>query len=133
MNVHGGLVNATSIRVIWDPVPLDDRNGLILGYKVSHNNSGERPEKTLYDSRINEAILGNLNEFTTYNICVLAFTIKGDGPENCTLVITDEHRKNRCRFLVVIDLVYCSFLFVLLFSCYVFSVYSRLYMFPTGR
>ena len=40
-----------------------------------------------------QANLTGLKEFVKYNISVVAFTVKGDGPPNVTVVSTDEDSK----------------------------------------
>ena len=92
-NVRGHNLSSTSIRVDWDAVPFEDQNGVIHGYRVRYNKSGEGEEENVVSSGTTNKTLINLNEFTVYNICVLAFTAKGNGPQNCTIVYTAEDSK----------------------------------------
>ena len=80
-------VTSKSINVSWGPVPADDRNGIILGYKLNYRslpNGGIVTEFLNISSRQQDEggakTLQTLNEFTNYSIDVLAFTIVGDGP-----------------------------------------------------
>ena len=80
-------VTSTSINVSWGPVPADDRNGIILGYKLNYRalpNGGIVTEFLNISSKQEDEggtkTLQTLNEFTNYSIDVLAFTIIGDGP-----------------------------------------------------
>ena len=87
-------VKSKSVRVSWKPVPVGDRNGIILGYRVNYQalsdgeiftetlniNSGEQGE--------NRTIILQLpNAFTNYSITVLAFTEVGDGPPSLAQVV----------------------------------------------
>ena len=78
-----------SLLVTWHPVPVESRNGIILGYKVSYKPvlvSGQTDIKgadTLFvtvpapDQRV---LLTGLSSFTVYRIEVLGFNQVGDGP-----------------------------------------------------
>ena len=80
-------VTSTSINVSWGPVPADDRNGIIQGYKLNYRalpNQGIVTEFLNISSEQQDEggtkILQTLDEFTNYSVSVLAFTIVGDGP-----------------------------------------------------
>ena len=80
-------VTSTSINVSWGPLHADDRNGIILGYKLNYRalpNGGIATEFLNISSKQQDEggtkTLQTLNEFTNYSIDVLAFTIIGDGP-----------------------------------------------------
>ena len=93
-NVRGHNSSSTSILVQWNPVPEADQNGVITGYRVIYQPlpSGNITSKTENAAATQLDVTG-LNEFTNYNICVLAFTVKGDGPQSCITVITAEDSK----------------------------------------
>ncbi|XP_022809697.1 protein sidekick-1-like isoform X2 [Stylophora pistillata] len=81
------VVSSKSIFVSWSPVPLQDRNGIIKGYRVIYqalpngNNETETVNITTNDQDKEQTLtLEELNEFTDYSIRVLAFTAEGDGP-----------------------------------------------------
>ena len=80
-------VTSTSVRITWGPVPTDDQNGIIRGYKVNYralpNGHILTEFLNISSEEQNESgtkILKALDEFTNYSIIVLAFTIVGDGP-----------------------------------------------------
>ena len=84
-----GVVTSTSIKVTWTPVKVEDRNGIIKGYKVIYRAlpNGDNVTKFRNISMENQDQAGEqtlklegLNEFTNYSIRVLAFTAVGDGP-----------------------------------------------------
>ena len=80
-------VTSKGVKVTWGPVPDNDRNGIIRGYKVNYRalpNGVIVTEFLNISSEIqNEGgtkTLQTLHEFTNYSVSVLAFTIVGDGP-----------------------------------------------------
>ena len=76
---------STSIKVTWNEVPADDRNGIIQSYTVRYQAIGgitvNAPVNfTKIDSPTREANLTGLIKNQRYNISVLASTIEGNGP-----------------------------------------------------
>ena len=70
------------------------RNGIITGYNITYrsqteNDSGFVPA----GPNDRQANLTGLKEFVKYNISVVAFTAKGDGPPSVIVVRTDQDRK----------------------------------------
>ena len=94
-NVKGDNSSSTSILVQWDEVPENDKNGIIKGYNITYKDWRTGVEKTqTIDAPTRQVDLTGLNEFTKYNISVLAFTVKGDGPLSSTITVTtDEDSK----------------------------------------
>ena len=93
--MRGQNTSSTSISVSWDPVQAELQNGVITGYNITYrsqtqNNSGF-VEAGPNDRQAN---LTELKEFVDYNISVVAFTVKGDGPPSVTVVRTDEDSKS---------------------------------------
>ena len=99
--LRGHSITSTSILVEWDAVPHEDQNGLILGYRVRYDTSEGWTFIQVDGSETFGNALSDLNEFSVYNICVLAFTVRGDGPESCILVVTAEDSKF-CPLLVLL-------------------------------
>ena len=88
-NVKGNNSSSTSILVEWDEVPENDKNGIIKGYKITYKDWRTGVEKTqTVDAPTRQVQLTELNEFTKYNISVLAFTVKGDGPLSSAITVT---------------------------------------------
>ena len=81
--------------VQWDEVPANERNGIIKGYNVTYKNLTSEVEKTqTVDAPTRQVNLTGLNEFTKYDITVLAFTVKGGGPPSSAITVTtDEDSK----------------------------------------
>ncbi|XP_068689584.1 protein sidekick-1-like isoform X2 [Montipora foliosa] len=89
VNVRTRSWSLSSVRVDWDEVPLDDRNGNITGYIVELRNGSCLIENRTVDGENNRtAVLDDLEMFVTYNIRVRAKTKAGPGrpssPVNAT-------------------------------------------------
>ena len=91
--------SSTSIRVAWEPPPLNKRNGLITYYKIFYVPSN-RPDsdatvltiKNAQDTR--DFVIDELNKWTEYRVWMLAGTGIGDGPISYPIVVkTDEDGK----------------------------------------
>ena len=66
---------------MWDEVPADQQNGIIMGYTVTYYSQTENDSGNVLagpDDRLKELV--NLKEWVNYNITVFASTVKGDGP-----------------------------------------------------
>ena len=66
------------------------RNGIISGYNITYQSQTEK-ESGFVEAGPNDlqANLTGLKEFVDYNISVVAFTVKGDGPPSLIVVRTD--------------------------------------------
>ena len=72
----------------------DLRNGIITGYNITYQSQTENDNGFVTAGpNDRQAKLTGLKEFVKYNISVVAFTVKGDGPPNVTVVSTDEDSK----------------------------------------
>jgi len=79
-------------------VPRGFVHGILLGYRVlfkkasgTRNNSISTTSETTRDKE-----LQGLEKFTIYEISVLAFTAKGDGPNSTSIYVsTDEDSKSQ--------------------------------------
>ena len=94
-SVQGYNTSSTSIFVSWGEVPEPDQNGVILNYTVAYQGLklGAALTKTVVVPTTN-ITLGDLNEFTEYNITVFASTIKGGGTTSAPIIVrTDEDSK----------------------------------------
>ena len=96
----------------------DLRNGIITGYNITYqtlteNENGFVPAGP--DDR--QANLTGLKEFVEYNISVVAFTMKGDGPSFVFIVRTDQDSKSYNTFCYYYYCYcnHCQRLFVCLF------------------
>ena len=91
----GQNTSSTSISVSWEEVQAELQNGIITGYTITYQSLTENDNGFVQagpDDR--QAILTGLKEFVDYNISVVAFTVKGDGPPSIIVVRTDEDSKS---------------------------------------
>ena len=92
--MRGHNTSSTSISVSWEAVQADLQNGIITGYNITYQSLTENDNgfvTTGPDDR--QANLTGLKEFVEYNISVVAFTVKGDGPPSVIVVRTDQDSK----------------------------------------
>ncbi|XP_078352738.1 uncharacterized protein LOC144637533 isoform X2 [Oculina patagonica] len=90
-------ISSTGIRVTWDPLPPENRRGIILGYKITFQkfvNSRRRrsiEEPATVNADILSTDLVGLEKFTNYCMSAEAFNSKGSSNEtNTTCISTDE-------------------------------------------
>lgn len=81
-------INKTAIEAEWDLPPMDNRGGVILGYKlyVQLANGGSERLINITDNST-EYIVGGLQPATSYRLSVLAYTSVGDGPRSIHLIV----------------------------------------------
>ena len=93
-NVKGQNTSSTSISVSWEAVQADLQNGIITGYNITYQSQTEN-DNGVVEAGPNDlqANLTGLKEFVKYNISVVAFTAKGDGPPSIIVVRTDKDSK----------------------------------------
>ena len=93
-NVRGHNTSSTSISVSWKEVQTDLQNGIITGYNISYESQTENDNGVvLAGPNDRQANLTGLKEFVKYNISVVAFTVKGEGPPSVIVVRTDQDSK----------------------------------------
>ena len=93
-NVRGHNTSSTSISVSWEEVQSDLQNGIITGYNITYESQTENDKGVvLAGPNDRQANLAGLKEFVKYNISVIAFTVKGDGPPTVIVVRTDQDSK----------------------------------------
>ena len=70
------------------------RNGIITGYNITYQSLTENDNGfEQAGPNDHQANLTGLKEFVEYNISVVAFTVKGDGPPSVIVVRTDQDSK----------------------------------------
>ncbi|XP_031569306.1 protein sidekick-2-like [Actinia tenebrosa] len=72
------------MKVTWSSIPYNDRNGVILGYKIEFFDMyfGYLVENVTVPSIVREKEYHNLSIYNLYGVQVKGFTIIGDGPRN---------------------------------------------------
>ena len=95
--MKGQNTGSTSISVSWDEVQAELQNGIITGYNITYQSQTET-DNGVVEAGPNDrqANVTGLKEFVKYNISVVAFTVKGDGPPSIIVVRTDQDRKLIC-------------------------------------
>ena len=92
--MRGHNTSSTSISVWWEEVQTDLQNGIITGYNIMYESQTENDKGVLLAGpNDRQANLAGLKEFVKYNISVIAFTVKGDGPPTVIVVRTDQDGK----------------------------------------
>ena len=87
-NVTVKNISSTSILVLWDEVPVVQRNGIITGYTITYQSQTENHNDNVTagpNDRGKE--LTGLKEYVDYNITVFASTSKGDGPPSSPVLV----------------------------------------------
>ena len=90
----GQNTSSTIISVSWESIQPKLKNGVITGYNITYLSQTENDNGFVPAGPSDrQANLTGLKEFVKYNISVVAFTVKGDGPPSVIIVRTDEDSK----------------------------------------
>ena len=89
---------------MWDEVPADQQNGIIMGYTITYKSQTEYDNGNVRAGPNDRHMeLTGLKEFVNYNITVFASTVKGDGPASDPIVVrTDQDSKIHEFFFVCV-------------------------------
>ncbi|XP_060911472.1 protein sidekick-1-like isoform X1 [Labrus mixtus] len=90
VNVTAEAVSSTRILITWTALPLAQKNGVILGYKVMYcekDFEGPPSVQTAEGERTLSLLLGALQKYTMYSLQVLAYTRLGDGPPSNPILL----------------------------------------------
>ena len=93
-HVQGEFTSSTEISVTWD-IQIDSQHADITHYTIIYwkTDGGERKTKRV-NAPTRIVKLTGLAKYTFYNIGIVAFTIKGGGPESVSIKVrTDEDSK----------------------------------------
>ena len=99
-NVSGEFINHTSLYISWSRVPTKDRNGIILGYKLSYKDETLPTSDWINITIANDQggtdlfnkTLSNLKIYTKYIVRVLGFTYRAEGPFSKNIIVrTDDY------------------------------------------
>ena len=117
--MRGQNTSSTSISVSWEEVQDELQNGNITGYTIKYQSLTESDNGVVQAGPNDlQANLTGLKKFVEYNISVIAFTVKGGGPPNFTVVRTDQDSKSYNTFLLLLLLLQSVSAFVYLFVCF---------------
>ena len=81
-NVTAYNSSSTSVNVTWQPIPLDQRNGILLGYHVRywrHDRTNDTISMVTVNSTSFYAELDGLGKYKEYIIQVAGSTVAGLG------------------------------------------------------
>ena len=85
------VLNSTSVRMDWDPVPVEFRNGIITKYTIGYKDEVKQTErKMVVHPSSQNATINGLRQKAVYLFWILAATSKGDGPPSNTKKETTE-------------------------------------------
>ena len=76
------VINSTSISVSWNPPPLPDQNGDIIGYQliITNQNKNNFSGYVVNITNVTSYVAINLQEFEVYSFEIAAMTVIGLGP-----------------------------------------------------
>ena len=76
------VINSTSISVYWNPPPLPDQNGDIIGYQlmITNHNRSNSSAFIVKITNVTSYVAINLQEFEVYSFKIAAMTAIGLGP-----------------------------------------------------
>ena len=83
---HGNSKLKLSVK--WDSVPVDVRNGILLGYHVYYHESLSSNDVKNITSTKTYVLLTGLETHTSYDIRVCGFTAAGDGVCSAVTALT---------------------------------------------
>ena len=91
----GQNTSSTSILVSWEAVQAELQNGIITGYTIKYQSLTENDNGIVQaGANDRQANLRGLKESVEYNISVVAFTVKGDGPPSVIVVRSDQNSES---------------------------------------
>ena len=80
-NTSVEVLDSTSVKVQWQPVPEKSRRGIITKYVIFYTVEKETKTEKVRARHL-EAIVNGLRQSTTYSFQVWAETVKGAGPKS---------------------------------------------------
>ena len=85
--------SSTSLRVTWGEVPDGYHHGEVMGYRVFLEETGFPNiivANGTFPLHVNNTDLTGLQKFTSYTVCVWAYSFFGEGPGGVVTTSTDE-------------------------------------------
>nr|CAD7399479.1 unnamed protein product [Timema cristinae] len=92
-NVQCSVLTSQSLQVSWEPPLVEGRNGIVQGYKVSHQSAEEWYDEDEQETKVTTSLkttIPSLRKYTNYSISVLAFTSSGDGVKSLPIYCRTE-------------------------------------------
>ena len=101
---------STSITASWQLPPVDDRNGVITGFKLFYKKKGSSGSSTQLNtnsgSTLTKVVTG-LDEYTEYEFQVLAYTSIGDGPKSNPKSAKTKQAGEKSEVTIPYTSIYC--------------------------
>ncbi|XP_071813143.1 protein sidekick-1-like isoform X3 [Apostichopus japonicus] len=89
-DLGASAVDHMSVDVVWGEIPAQERNGIIVGYKVRYQETdrvSEPKEEDISNNATREFTITGLKGYTSYSILVVGKTRIGDGTPSETITI----------------------------------------------
>ena len=107
-NFKASIVTSTSVTLTWDPLPIDDQNGVILYYAIDVTVK-ETEEQFQLTSNTTSLEVTDLPPFRTFVCVIAAATSAGLGPIGPTYtVVTLEDSKEFSK-------LFCDTIFIFMY------------------
>ncbi|XP_022084069.1 neogenin-like isoform X5 [Acanthaster planci] len=89
-NISAEADSTTSITVTWEPPPVNQRNGLVNGYKMKYRTkeNGKRTHSLIIDGNERSYTISGLVRNTAYEVRMAAYNNNGTGPYSDWIEIT---------------------------------------------
>ena len=85
------VLNSTSVRLEWKPVPEQFRHGIIIKYVIGYRDEDKKTEsKMVIPQEALKAIVNGLRQSAEYSFWIWAATSKGTSPPSDTKKVTTE-------------------------------------------
>ena len=91
------VLSSTSVLVIWKPVPVESRHGIIVQYTVHYKEVNKKNQKEgtmIVKAPVLQAIVNGLRQKAEYTFWIVAATSKGNGPVSNAVKATTGGKKN---------------------------------------
>ena len=100
---HFNATSHDSIFLSWDPLPLEDQNGIILGYLINITDIS-REDTLQFSSDTHNLTIESLRPHTTYTCLVAAYTSIGMGPFSAEISV-QTLETSECVYMSVSEIV----------------------------
>ena len=81
------------LSVKWDSIPIDRRNGILLGYHIYYHTSSSSATSKNETTTATSVMLTGLETYTSYDVRVCGYTVVGDGACSEVAARTRSHSK----------------------------------------
>ena len=87
------VLNSTSVKVEWLPVPEEKRHGIITKYVIFYKAEKETEKSEEEPEPANNTVINGLRQSTTYSFRIWAETVKGAGPKSDPKNVTTDGKE----------------------------------------